>query len=149
METQKDIKRIYVWTPPRSRSTAFLRAFEQRIDTTVVHEAFQKAYYKLDGATYEQAFEKILADAPTQFFMTKELSYYLTPENPGMTIERMKQFQHIFLLRSPKASLESFYRVTQSKEEGNYFDGNEAGYKELLENYKWIKENVEPNPLVI
>ena len=27
-EFKGETKRVYVWTPPRSRSTAFLRAFE-------------------------------------------------------------------------------------------------------------------------
>ena len=45
--------------------------------------------------------------------------------------------------------MESAYRVTKSKTaEGNYFDASEAGFKELVENYKWIKEHVEADPLV-
>ena len=68
-----------------------------------------------------------------------------------MTVENMKKFHHhIFLLRSPKACMESAYRVTKSNSaEGNYFDASEAGFKELVENYKWIKEHVEADPLVL
>ena len=88
--------------------------------------------------------------------MTKEISYYMTPSrNKEMTVERMKHFQHVFILRHPKVTLESFFRTTQSKSsggvsaKGGYFNADEAGFKELVEIYKWVKEHIEDDPLVI
>ena len=56
----------------------------------------------------------------------------------------------MFLLRHPKASFESFYRVSQSKSgRGGYFKADEVGFKELVEIYKWVKEHIDNDPLVL
>ena len=104
-------------------------------------------YYKQNDDTYDSVFDKLLAPCEFPFLLTKELSLYFQPEE--MTVDRMNQFQHLFLLRSPKACMESWWRASQSKENGGYFEANEAGFRELAVVYKWVKENVDENPLVI
>jgi hypothetical protein len=167
-------KRIIIWAPPRSRSTALEKSFRNRKDTKVNHEIFGDVYYNLSkkisekdtmdkakqevikraaekgqfaATTYEQVFNSLLQDESSQFIVAKELSYYY--DEKEMTVERMKHFQHVFLTRHPRETLTSFFREGKKTDGTGYFDPKEAGFKELADVYNFVKTNIDSNPFVL
>ena len=51
----------------------------------------------------------------------------------------LRRFKHTFLIREPSKSVPSYYKCCQDRAGGfEYFDGAEAGYKELAILHSWI-----------
>ena len=70
-----------------------------------------------------------------------------------MLKELFRHAKHSFLIRDPKKAIPSLYRVSQNPEirssGWDYFDPDEAGFKELYEMYAFVKENLDPSPVVV
>ena len=135
----------------------------QRSDAVVMHELLEpflraknaENYAKIaagqetkgvqsSGCTYETQMEVMCAAdysrLGTPLFFTKELSCYADFDK--LNDKWLGKFKHVLLVRHPKDSLQSFYRVAlKGEQEGNsagYFDAMEAGFVEQARLYQRI-----------
>ncbi len=145
-------KPIALWAAPRSISTAFERIFVEREDFEVYHEPFAASYYFSeqrrsnrypDEETKEEYLpENVLAeilaakDKPVFF---KDMAYHTVGFRDQEFVER---FQNTFLIRDPKQTLVSFYKMWPD------FTLEEAGHEQL---YKLFECAVEAGqePVVV
>jgi len=147
-------KRLIIWTVTRARGTALERSFTMHSESMVMHELLTEPYLKENnptnfrkilsgqseqsiessGCSYATMLEVLTADYSAQgrpLFVSKELSCYFDLKQIKSTW--LKRFAHVVLIRPPKDTLESFYRVSiESKEESTYFDPSEAGFSEAF-----------------
>lgn len=113
--------RIAMWSGPRNLSTAMMRAFGNRPDTSVADEPFYAAYLKISGAKHPMR-EEILRNHETDWrkvadfvagaapgskpvFYQKHMTHHMLPE-----IGRgwMAPCRHAFLIRHPARVLASY-----------------------------------------
>ena len=133
----------------------------QRSDAVVMHELLSEPFLRAknaenyakiaagqetkgvqsSGCTYETQMEVMCADYSrlgTPLFFTKELSCYADFDK--LNDKWLGKFKHVLLVRHPKDSLQSFYRVAlKGEQEGNsagYFDAMEAGFVEQARLYQ-------------
>lgn len=118
------MKRINVWSSPRNVSTAFMYAFAQRADTTVVDEPLYAHYLsKTDSeaghpgtaevlATQENDGERVVRDvifgeylSPVVLF--KQMTHHLI----HLGWEFMLQTDNVLLIRHPREIIASYARV--------------------------------------
>lgn len=128
--------RLMLWAHPRSRSTAFERAFIERGDCTVLHEPLSKTRYHgadpaplLAAIADPEAFETspLLADirhtppSPTHA-VVKDM-----PSHTNYSDAHLASFtHHVLLVRNPAASIRSYHAVDPD------FLPSDAGYAEML-----------------
>jgi hypothetical protein len=125
-----------LWAHPRSRSTAFERAFMERGDCTILHEPLSKTrYHGADPAPLLAA----IAD-PVAFTTSPLLDdirhtpphpvYGVVKDMPSHTTysdAHLASFtHHILLVRDPAASIRSYHAVDPT------FLSSDAGYAEVL-----------------
>ena len=115
--------RIAMWSGPRNISTAMLRAFENRSDTSVSDEPFYAAYLQATGLDHPMRTE-ILASQPKD--PAKVVNQITGPVPLGRSIWYQKHMTHhmvpgfdrswidgvfnAFLLRAPEAVLASYVK---------------------------------------
>ena len=167
MESQRQIKRVFLWTCPRSCSSAFERSIHTLSTIKLIDEPFQHAYYlgpqKLSPRfssqhikqhnTYEIIARSIIdqeTDNGIKVVFIKDFSFHVTGRF-RMVEELFHDAKHSFLIRNPKKTIPSLYRVSENPEihGWDYFDPDEAGFKELHEMYEFVKEKFDPNPVVV
>ena len=115
--------RIAMWSGPRNISTAMLRAFENRPDTSVVDEPFYAVYLKATGLDHPMRSE-ILASQPQDpatviaeitgpvphgrpVWYQKQMTHHMLPGVDRGWIDGMV---NCFLLRAPEAVLASYVK---------------------------------------
>lgn len=151
------MKRIAIWSHPRSRSTALERAFIEREDFFVVHEPFSMSRYKgssendiycaitnfsktnrfevLDNITYTGA------DAQrSDRFVIKDFPYHSLAAFDALVYSG---FESLFLVRDPHETISSWQRVHPE------FEREELGYCELLYAMRRAKYLTDGAPLMI
>ncbi len=113
--------RIALWSGPRNISTAMMRAFENRPDTTVIDEPFYGAYLAMTGADHPMR-EAVLAAMPTDpravierllgcapggrpIFYQKHMTHHMID---GIDLAWMSRCRNAFLIRSPEQVLASY-----------------------------------------
>lgn len=149
--------RIFLWTNPRSVSTAFERAFLQREDVEVEHEPFTGPYY----FGPERTSDRYLSSDPEPHqtygvvaagllrplgqgkrLFIKDMAYALDRDRlpPGF----LSRFQHTFLIRHPRLAVQSLYRmsVNTAQTGWDHFDPDEAGYTQLDALVRWVTEDL-------
>ncbi|EDO48455.1 predicted protein [Nematostella vectensis] len=153
------MKQIILWSHPRSVSTAFERCIRTLRNGQVFHEPFAVPFYfgpdkqtddylrerpdYVPEATYQSVAEEISARFPgKEFVFVKEMAVSTQNHFEVFLQDEMKDFQHTFLVRNPEKSLRSLYRT-------GYFDPGLAGIKELYDMYEFVKNHLDPSPLVI
>lgn len=116
--------RIAMWSGPRNISTAMLRAWENREDTTVVDEPLY-AHYLATTDVDHPGKEQVVAEHETDWRLVVES--LLGPLPPGAVISYQKHMahhllpsvgrgwlgglSHVFLIRDPREMLPSLARV--------------------------------------
>lgn len=166
MAAQLCPKTVLLWSAPRSISTAFERSIITLSNIKVLHEPFNNVYYlgperqssRYDSTpvdpneTYQEVGRKL-----TKEYKGKEVVF---SKNMAYTVENMfeiflepryKSTQHTFLVRDPEKSIPSLYLASKNPNIAgwDYFDPEEAGFRQMYELYQFIAENVHPNPVVI
>ncbi|MGE7391086.1 hypothetical protein ACQKM2_37020 [Streptomyces sp. NPDC004126] len=117
--------RIAMWSGPRTRSTAMLRAWENRPDTSVVDEPLY-AYYLANTDVPDPGQEEVIASQPTDWrtvldalttapppagapiFYQKHLAQHLLP---AVDRSLLRPLRHAFLIRHPAEMLASYAQV--------------------------------------
>ena len=169
MSSQLKVKLVFLWTCPRSCSSAFERSIDTLSTTKLIDEPFLKPYYygpqkqslrytsqttdPSESVDYEDTARSILAQAKddsNEVLFIKDMSYYMKGRL-SMLKEFFRNAKHSFLIRDPKKAIPSLYRASKNPEilDWDYFDPSEAGFKELYEMYEFVKEKLDPNPVVI
>jgi hypothetical protein len=149
-------KRIAMWSGPRNISTALMRSFGSRQDTCVVDEPLYAFFLHETGMDHPGR-EAILASQPQSWrrvardltdpidsgesiFYQKHMAHHLLPQ-----VERawMRSLTHAFLIREPRAMLNSY---SQKRESAVLTD---LGFPQQVALYKWLGEQGFSAPPVI
>lgn len=138
-------------------------------NTCLMSEPFGQSYYfglerqsrryesqKVDpSGSYEAVAKVILQQSTSDNFdlvFIKDMAYY-TKGRLKMLQDFFPGAKHSFLIRDPEKSIPSLYRISENPEirssGWDYFEPNEAGFKELYELYEFVKENLDPNPVIV
>lgn len=107
---------IVLWSPPRCRSTAFLRVMLERGDLAVVHEPFShramQGRIEVDGVdcrTDADVLTALLELARRQPVFVKETTDY---DYPGLLADpRLAAARHTFLIRDPAEAIASHHAM--------------------------------------
>jgi hypothetical protein len=116
-----DPVRIAMWSGPRNISTAMMRAFENRDDTSVIDEPFYAAYLKATGtdhplrarvleaheSDWRKVVDVLLGPVPCgrRIFYQKHMTHHMVP---AIGRDWMTSCRNVFLIRSPEAVLASY-----------------------------------------
>ena len=115
---------VFLWSHPRSMSTATERVMRERGDLECLHEPFLHYYYlqknrkklnefdAIEGhpTTYQETRDMILEKAHQSPIFVKDMSYYVVPEILN-DIEFCRRIKHAFLIRNPLRSILSYYKL--------------------------------------
>lgn len=118
------VTRIAAWSGPRNISTALMRAWDSRADTTVVDEPLYAYWLRATGAPHPGR-DDIVRAYPTRWqdvvewltgpvpggrpiWFQKHMTKHVTDEVP---LDWLDGFRHLFLIRDPAEVLVSFARV--------------------------------------
>ena len=132
-----------MWSGPRNISTAMMRSFGARSDTTVSDEPFYAAYLAATGLEHPMR-EQVIASQPTDW---REVVEFLTGPVPeakplwyqkhmthhmleGFGREWIGQVRNAFLIRDPRAVLASY---VQKRDEVSLADIGVVQQRELFE----------------
>ena len=112
--------RIAMWSGPRNLSTAMMRAFENRADTSVVDEPFYACYLAATGEPHPMAEEVIANQAtdwsivahqltaqpvPTDMQYQKQMTHHMLPT---VDLSFCRTLRHAFLIRHPHDVVASY-----------------------------------------
>jgi hypothetical protein len=115
---------IFLWSHPRSMSTAIERIMRERGDLHCLHEPFLHYYYmhreskplaffeveEGHPTSYQDTRDSILRIAEKTPVFAKDMSYYVIPELLD-DLEFCQRVRHCFLIRNPLKSILSYYRL--------------------------------------
>jgi hypothetical protein len=112
--------RIAMWSGPRNISTAMMRAWENRTDTSVVDEPFYACYLNSTGADHPisgaviknqsvdwEEVARNLSSGPckSDVFYQKHMTHHMLPE---VDLSWVKTIKHCFLIRDPVHVVNSY-----------------------------------------
>ena len=148
---------IAMWSGPRNISTAMMRAWGNRPDTTVVDEPFYAFYLKATGKEHPVA-EEVIADGetdwrkvvakltgsrhkgPSHIFYQKQMTHHLLPE---MERDWLAHLTNCFLIRDPAEVIASYIRKNDDPAL------EDVGFVQQAEIFDWVRERSGAVPPVI
>ncbi len=110
---------IAMWSAPRNISTAMMRAWENRGDTTVIDEPYYANYLKATGIDHPMA-QEIMDSGDTDWrSVTKRISqapadgiffqkHICTHNLPHINLDWVNQLSNVFLIRDPHLVVASY-----------------------------------------
>jgi Sulfotransferase domain len=151
-----EVIRIAMWSGPRNISTAMMRAFENRDDTSVIDEPFYAAYLRETGLDHPMR-EDVLASQPNDWqdvvdailgpvpnerpiWYQKHMTHHMLPDFGRGWID---QVISAFLIRRPESVLASYGR---KREEVTLRD---IGFVEQVEIFERVADRLGDAPPVI
>jgi hypothetical protein len=119
--------RIAMWSGPRNLSTALMRSFSSRDDTTVLDEPFY-AYYLMETgighpgrddviAAYESDWHKVIANITgpipdgKAIWFQKQMAHHMLPQIDIQRLVDSPALTHAFLIRDPADVITSYVKV--------------------------------------
>ncbi|KAK3697915.1 hypothetical protein QZH41_003259 [Actinostola sp. cb2023] len=158
--------KVLLWTAPRCVSTAFERAIMTLGNTKVFHEPYSNAFYfgperqSLRYAstpinpkeTYRHVTTMLCKDYDgVDVVFSKDMVYCVENHFEIFLDEEFKDVKHTFLIRDPAKAIPSLHRAsTNPKLTGwDYFDPEEAGFRQMYDLYKFVSERVDASPVVV
>lgn len=138
--------RIAMWSCSRNVSTATMRSWGSRPDTTVVDEPLYAAWLQMTGAPHpmreeiiahhpsdwRQVVDALCGPQPTPLLYEKHISKHLLPE---MDRSWLASHRHAFLIRHPHPMLLSFQRKLEK------VTVEETGLPQQMELWSWLREH--------
>ena len=116
---------IAMWSGPRNISTAMLRSWENRPDTTAWDEPLYPCFLKRTGVEhpgrdhvleqhaheidYDQVAERLLSDVETPIFYQKHIAHHLLDDMDRAWMDDGR-VDHCFLIRNPREMMLSLYK---------------------------------------
>lgn len=147
---------LFLWTHPRSVSTAFERNVAERGDFEILHEPFSDLYYGYEKKAAAQGFRtqyefpasytnikshlQKLFNSGKDYFI-KDMAYHCW-SHVKSDYNWLRNSKAVFLIRNPEAAIASHYALN------NKVSIEEIGYKSLWQLYSLIEQRGE-KPLVI
>ena len=136
--------RIFMWSGPRNISTALLRSFSNRDDTSVYDEPFYAYYLKRSGVTHP-GYEQILESNTTDYdhimnrlinhipnkksiWYQKHMAHHLDPND---NLKWTNSFLNCLLIRDPNYVIASYIKKNDLK------NIDELGYTQLLKLFQY------------
>jgi hypothetical protein len=121
--------RIAMWSGPRNISTAMMRAWGNRDDTTVIDEPFYAFYLQATGVQHPSA-KEVIASGETDWrkiiahltgpipggkriFFQKQMTHHLLPQ---MNREWLGAVANCFLIRHPRDVIASYVKKRENPE---------------------------------
>ena len=158
--------RVMLWSTPRSVSTAFERSIRTLKNGKVFHEPFSHAFYfgperqstrfaskKVDPqATYHLICEKLQKEyEEADFVFAKDMALCVENKFEILLEDALRNVKHTFLIRHPFKVVRSQFRASMNRKNVNwlYFDPEEAGFRQLLELYEFVKQHIHEEPVVV
>jgi hypothetical protein len=148
--------RLAMWSGPRNISTAMMRAWENRPDTSVWDEPLYAHYLATTGLTHPGGVEimaagltdwREVADRATgpiphgaTVFYQKHMTHHLLP---AISRDWLTNLTHVFLIRDPREVLLSY---TRGRESVTLAD---IGFTQQTELFDWLTTHQGQTPLVI
>jgi hypothetical protein len=125
--TDVPVVRVAMWSGPRNISTAMMRAWENRPDTTVVDEPFYAAYLvrtDLDHPGRDEVIASqptdpaevvraLKADGSSPVHYSKQMTHHLLEDMP---LDWVDDFRNVLLIRDPAEVVSSYVRSRESCE---------------------------------
>ena len=160
-------KRVILWTAPRCVSTAFERSMMNLKNSKIFHEPYywpfffgperQSKRYSSEvidpEATYRSVSEFLQKDYDgMELVFVKDFPFYIVKKFDIFLEDGFKNFKHTFLIRNPKKSVVSLYKVTRSPKltgDESGFLPEEAGFKQMFEFFQFVRSHLDPSPVVV
>lgn len=156
-------KIIYLISPPRSLSVAFMRMMEARGDFAIMHEPSQWAFNKSvhhdfveswfipeAAQTFDEVKERIFEQAKHTNVFVKEMSFavdqFLLHDQEFIANPHV---HFVFLLRNPHHAIISFYNRRNEVEDNNTSFAHLVGYQACYEIFQKIKSVAARKPYII
>ena len=157
----RTLNRIMLWSAPRCTSTLFEHMMRLLPGVHGLHEPFSCAFYlgeqrssprytKLDpmpGFRWSEVLSALEADyANARAVFVKDMAYAIEGDYSRLP----RGYQHTFLIRDPRASVKSLYRLICSEKapEWSDFIALEVGLVDLLALYEHVCDG-DPTPTII
>ncbi|WP_455153128.1 sulfotransferase-like domain-containing protein [Thermohalobaculum sediminis] len=146
--------RIAMWSGPRNISTAMMRAWENRADTSVMDEPFYGAYLKDTGldhpmraevlahhaVDWDEIAETCATAAGAPIVYQKHMCQHMIPGSPRGW---MRAVRHAFLIRPPQAVASSFKRGWEG------MGAEDLGYRQQAELFDHVCQITGMAPPVV
>lgn len=145
---------LCLWSGPRNISTAMMRSFGARPDTTCWDEPFFAAYLDQTGLPHPgreetlagceidpaRVVERILAPVETAYYFQKHMAHHMIA---GMPTQWMEQARHVLLIRHPARVITSYAKGRPD------FVGDDLGFSRLVQLHAEITEMQGKAPLIV
>ena len=159
-------KRVILWAAPRTISTAFERCFINLKTAKVIHEPFSLPFY-FGPERQHKRFENQPADPQKTYDATckllqkeyegkelvfsKDMAYFIVNKFEMFLRDGFKNFKHSFIIRDPRKAIVSLYRMSTNPllTGWDYFDPNQAGFVQMYEFYRFVRQHLDPFPTVV
>jgi hypothetical protein len=146
-------KRIVLWSHPRSVSTAFELVFEEREDTTILHEPCARLRHRKflqqhcpdpETKTREGAkakvFRQLLGPQERAILFVKDMAYYLRGRYYDALLPHLL---NTFIIRNPEESLVSHYKKSPR------FTFEQAGYAALEALHEYVNNTLKQPSIIV
>lgn len=151
-----NVRRLAMWSGPRNISTAMMRAWENRFDTSVIDEPFYAFYLARTGKTHPGA-EEIVASGETDWrrvvrqltsevpedgniFFQKQMTHHLLPE---VSRDWLTLLTNCFLIRDPAEVIASYVKKNDDPRL------EDLGFVQQLEIFNFVRAQSDKLPPVI
>lgn len=164
--------KVFLWTMPRSVSTAFERSIRTLSNAKVFHQVYSSVFFygpqrrmqntrfastAIDpDLTYDYAKSILCKEYDGyELIFSKELTFTVENKFDMFLEEEYREFKHTFLIRDPSEVIPSLYRLYEAKTvpdmmAGYYLDRDEIGFRETYRLYNFVIENgLDENPVVV
>jgi hypothetical protein len=145
-----------MWSGPRNISTALMRSWGNRSDTSVCDEPLYAHYLAVTGKPHPGAAE-VIAHGPTDWraavafltgdapagkpiFYQKHMTHHLLP---AMDWTWLGQLTNCFLIRHPREVLASYAKIRGEPEL------EDLGFLQQAKIFPWVKKHQSGSPLVL
>lgn len=149
-----ETKIIAMWSGPRNLSTAMMRSFGNRADTTAMDEPFYGAYLAASGADHpmreevlaamecdpEAVARQCLGPFATPYCYQKHMPHHMLD---GFPLDWAAQATNVFLIRHPRRVLASYAKKTENVSEAD------IGCRRMLEIDRRITELTGKQSVVV
>ena len=148
--------RIAMWSGPRNISTAMMRAWGNRSDTSVIDEPFYAYYLKATGKKHPGA-EEVIASGETdcraivahlmgpvpngrRIFFQKQMTHHLLPE---IGLEWLGAVANCFLIRHPREVIASYVKKRED------LALEDLGFVQQTEIFDFVRSRMNAIPPIV
>ncbi|WP_255418902.1 hypothetical protein [Paraglaciecola sp. MB-3u-78] len=139
----------FLWCVPRSRSTAFEKMMVNSGQFNVIGEPFIDIYkqgmlsshdVRITQRNFNQVFDSLSQNSLLQPVFVKDMAYHVTP---FISDSQILSAQHTFLIRDPKLSIPSLFKMREN------FHENETGFTGQSTLFKRIYTLTGNKPFIV